>query len=44
MGIKIIIIVIDKLSVNKDVLDYLNIIKKINFKDFKVLNNILKVV
>ena len=44
MRVKAITIIINKSSLNKDVLDYLNIIEKINFKNFKILNNILKVV
>ena len=40
---KTVIIIINKLSVNKDVLDYLNMIKKINPKNFKVLNNTLEI-
>ena len=44
MKTKTIIININKLLMNRDVLDHLNIIKKINFKDFKVLNNALKII
>ena len=42
--IKVITIIIDKLPVNRDVLDYLNIIKKIDFKNFGVLDNIWKII
>ena len=38
------IIIINKLLVNRDVLDYLNIIEKINFKDFKSLDDISKII
>ena len=44
MRAKTIIIIINKLPVNKDISDHLNIIKKTNFKNLKVLNNVLKVV
>ena len=44
VGVKTVIIVIDKLPVNRDVLDYLNIIKKTDSKDLGVLDNALKVI
>ena len=44
MKAKVITIIINKLLMNKNVLNHLNIIKKINSKDLKILNNILKII
>ena len=44
MEAKAVTIIINKLLINKDILSYLNIINKINFKDFKILDNTLKVI
>ena len=44
VGVKAVIIIINKLPVNRDVLDYLNIIKKTDSKDLRVLDNALKII
>ena len=44
VGAKAIIIVINKLPVNRDVLNYLNIVEKTDSKDLGVLDNVLKVI
>ena len=44
VGVKVVIIIINKLSVNKNVLNYLNIIKKTNSKNVRVLDDILEVI
>ena len=44
VGVKVITIIINKLPVNRDVLDYLNIIKKTDSKDLGVLDNTLKII
>ena len=43
VGVKIVTIIINKLPANRDVPDYLNIIKKTDSKDLRVLDNILKI-
>ena len=44
MGAKVITIIINKPLVNKNVLNYLNMIEKINPKNFKILNNAPKII
>ena len=44
IGVKVVIIIINKLPVNRDVLDYLNIIKKTDSKDLRVLDDVLKII
>ena len=41
---KTVIIIINKPLINKDILNHSNIIEKINSKNFKILNNILKII
>ena len=44
VGVKTVTIIIDKLPANRDVLDYLNMVKKTDSKDLGVLDNVLEVI